>query len=619
MFPGLRKVLGLYRGYRLHLAASQALMIGAVVCTLLVQGLNARLIDQGIQARDIDVVIQTAVVMIAIAAVAGVLFALNAAYAVLFSEHTAHYARDTTFRKIQTLSFGNIDRFRTSALLVRLSSDVENVRTAVLYGVMFLLPAPISIVVAVLLGLVTAPSLAPVMVGVLVVVGVVLAVILGGIQPLYDRRQQRLDAVNNVLQEQLAGVRVVKAFVREDYERQRFARSADGLREASLAPALRLALFMPTINFVIYGGIALLYWFGGRAVIAGTGLAVGDIVAFAGYLTAAVVPMALLAYLLPILSQGEASVARIIEVLDATAEVQDRPDAAPLDAAAMRGRVAFEHVSFGYRGADGRPAAIVLHDIDFVAEPGQTVGFLGATGSGKTSLVSLVPRFYDVVEGRVTIDGTDVREISQEQLRDIVGVALQEAVLFSGDIRGNITLGRPIDDDAMTAAAVAADAAGFVDHLPGQYDGAVARRGYNFSGGQRQRLAIARALAGSPAVVILDDSTSAVDVAAEGRIQSGVQDLMGGATRLYVAQRISAVLTADRIVLLDAGRQVAVGSHADLLRTSALYREIYESQLGPTDVPFQPDSGAPPATPPVAAPATDLPATPVGDVTEPGR
>jgi ATP-binding cassette, subfamily B, bacterial len=580
MFPGLRKVLGLYRGYRLHLAASQALMIGAVVCMLLVQGLNARLIDQGIQVRDIEVVVQTAVAMIAIAAVGGILFALNAAYAVIFSENTARFARDTVFRQIQTLSFGNIDRFHTSALLVRLSSDVENLRTAVLYGVMFLLPAPISIVVAVILGFITAPSLAPIMIGVLVILAIVLVLILGGIQPLYDRRQQQLDEVNSVLQEQLAGVRVVKAFVREDYERQRFARAAEDLRQAALTPALRLALFMPTINFVIYAGIGLLYWFGGRTIIEGTGLAVGDIVAFAGYLTAAVIPMALLTFLLPLLTQGEASVSRLLEVLDAEPEVKDRADAAAVDMSAVRGRVAFEHVSFGYQGDDGLPATLVLRDIDFVAEPGETVGFLGATGSGKTSLVSLVPRFYDVVEGRVAIDGVDVRDIPQRDLREIVGMALQEAILFSGDIRGNIKLGREFDDGAMVSAARAADAAGFVDVLPQRYDGTVARRGYNFSGGQRQRLSMARTLTPRPRVVILDDSTSALDVETESRVQANIPHFVAGATTIYVAQRISAVIDLDKIVLMQNGEIIATGNHETLIQSNPLYQEIYGSQLG---------------------------------------
>ena len=556
MFPGLRKVLGLYHGYRLHLAASQALMIGAVVCMLLIQTLNARLIDQGIQVRDIEVVVQTAVAMIAIAAVGGILFALNAAYAVLFSEHTAHFARDTVFRQIETLSFGNIDRFRTSALLVRLSSDVENLRTAVLYGVMFLLPAPISIVVAVLLGLITAPSLAPIMIGVLVILAIVLALILGGIQPLYDRRQGRLDAVNGVLQEQLAGVRVVKAFVREDYERQRFAGAAEDLRQAALTPALRIALFMPTINFVIYAGIALLYWFGGRTVIEGTGLAVGDIVAFAGYLTAAVIPMALLAFLLPMLTQGEASVSRLLEVLDAEPEVRDRPHPTAVDVSSIRGRIAFEHVSFGYQGDDGLPATLVLRDIDFVAEPGETIGFLGATGSGKTSLVNLVPRFYDVVEGRVTLDGVDVRDIPQHDLRDIVGDGAPGGDPLHRRHPRQHHPGSANRRRRDGGAAGAADAAGFVDVLPG---GTTAPSRAAATTSPAASGSASRSPVRSPAPPGSSSSTTARARSTSpqrGGSRRASADLMGDVTRLYVAQRISAVLTADRIV---APRRRATG------------------------------------------------------------
>jgi ABC-type multidrug transport system fused ATPase/permease subunit len=280
-------------------------------------------------------------------------------------------------------------------------------------------------------------------------------------------------------------------------------------------------------------------------------------------------------------------------VLDEKAEIQDRPAAKPVDVSAIKGRIVFEHASFGYRGRDGKASKPALQNINLIIEPGETVGFLGATGSGKSTLVNLIPRFYDLVEGRVTIDGIDVRDIPQRQLHQIVGVALQEAVLFSGTVRGNLLFSRPdLDDDEMLAAAQAADAHSFVSRIPEQYDATVARRGANFSGGQRQRLSIARALASRPPIVILDDSTSALDMATEARVQEAVQGLMEKSTKLYVAQRISTVLTADKIVLLEHGRQVAVGAHAELLHSSPLYREIYESQLGKLDE--HPDGVTPP-------------------------
>jgi ATP-binding cassette subfamily B protein len=289
----------------------------------------------------------------------------------------------------------------------------------------------------------------------------------------------------------------------------------------------------------------------------------------------------MLAYLIPYFEAGEASLARIFEVLDDTAEVQDAPDAKPVDLSQLHGRVVFDNVSFGYRDQEGKAQALALQNINLTVEPGETVGFLGATGSGKSSLVNLIPRFYDVVEGKVTIDGIDVRTFPQRQLRRVVGIALQDAVLYSGTVRGNILFGRKqADDDTMLAAAEAADAHSFVSKIPEQYDAPVARRGANFSGGQRQRLSISRALVGAPKVLILDDSTSALDLATEARVQDAVQAQMGKTTKFYVAQRISSVLTADKIVLLDGGRQVAVGSHTELLQSSALYREIYESQLG---------------------------------------
>jgi ATP-binding cassette subfamily B protein len=268
-------------------------------------------------------------------------------------------------------------------------------------------------------------------------------------------------------------------------------------------------------------------------------------------------------------------------VWDDVPEVQETEGVQTVDLSKVQGRVVFDNVSFGYRDKEGKPQGLALQNINLTVEPGQTVGFLGATGSGKSSLVNLIPRFYDVVEGKVTIDGIDVRQFPQRQLRRIVGMALQDAVLFSGTVRANILFGRKnADDDEMVTAASAADADSFVSKVPEQYDAPVARRGANFSGGQRQRLSIARALVGEPKILILDDSTSALDLATEARVQDAVQGLMGSTTKFYVAQRISSVLGADKIVLLDAGKQVAAGTHHELLQSSPLYREIYESQLG---------------------------------------
>ena len=264
-----------------------------------------------------------------------------------------------------------------------------------------------------------------------------------------------------------------------------------------------------------------------------------------------------------------------------TPEVQDKPDAQRIDPATVQGRIVFENVAFGYRDKDGKPMGQALQNINLTIEPGETVGFLGATGSGKSSMVNLIPRFYDVTAGRITIDGVDVRDIPQPQLHKLVAVALQESVLFTGTVRGNVLMGNPRgDDDAMLEAAQAADADSFVNNIPEGYDATVARRGANFSGGQRQRLSIARALATNPKILILDDSTSALDLATEAHVQGAVQAMISQTTKLYVAQRISTVLTADKIVLLDGGRQVGSGNHNTLVKESQLYRDICISQLG---------------------------------------
>lgn len=592
MYKNFRKMLVLYKGSKRPLLISQILLFLSVAVNQVVMALNARLINDGVEAGSIDVVISTAMWMIGLTLVLTVFSIGNAIYAVMFSEGTANFLRVQTFRQVQTFSFGNLDRFRTGDLLVRLTADVNNVKSAVLFGVMNLLQAPFTILMVLLITLLLAPRQLPLMIAVMVVVSVVLFSLLRNIQKLFVIRQKALDVVNNILQENLSGVRVVKAFVRERYESQRFAQASDKQKDAALAPAYRIAVFLPTATALIYTSVVVIYFVMGREVMLSQTLSLGEVVIFSQLLAAALVPITMLAFILPYLEAGEASLGRIIEVLSDTPEVQDKPEAQRVDPAEVRGRIVFENASFGYRDKAGQPMGQALQNINLTIEPGETVGFLGATGSGKSSLVNLIPRFYDVTEGRVTIDGVDVRDIPQKQLHKLVAVALQESVLFTGSVRGNILMANAqADDDEMQAASQAADADGFVSAIPEGYDAAVARRGANFSGGQRQRLSIARAVAAEPKILILDDSTSALDMATEARVQEAVQGMMAQATKLYVAQRISTVLTADKIVLLEGGRQVGVGKHNDLVQTSPLYRDICLSQLGM--VPELRDASAP--------------------------
>jgi ATP-binding cassette, subfamily B, multidrug efflux pump len=345
--------------------------------------------------------------------------------------------------------------------------------------------------------------------------------------------------------------------------------------DQSIAVARVAVITMPMMMFILNAGVIAVLWFGGVQVSQGV-MHVGQIVAFVNYLMRALMSLLMVSMLVLQFSRAAASADRVQHVLESEPDVQDRPQA--LKTFAPHGRVAFENVSFSYDGGGGDP---VLRDISFVAEPGQTVALLGTTGAGKSSLVHLIPRFYDVTGGRVTLDGVDVRDVEQAALRRNIGIALQEAVLFSGTIRDNIRYGRPAaSDDEVLAAARAAQAHDFIVGLPDGYDTQLGQRGVNLSGGQKQRVAIARALLMKPAVLVLDDSTSAVDVETETRIQDALVELMRDRTSFVIAQRISTVLTADKILVLDDGRIAAEGTHTELLASSPIYRDIYDSQLG---------------------------------------
>jgi ATP-binding cassette subfamily B protein len=404
-------------------------------------------------------------------------------------------------------------------------------------------------------------------------------------RPLFTQVQQKLGTLNTVLQENLAGVRVVKAFAREPFEGQRFGAANADLRDISLKVNRMFAVAMPLIFSAANIGTLIVVWGGGYQVLASR-LSIGELVAFQSYLMMAMFPMLMLGLLIVMVSQAAAGAERILEILDAESEVREKPDAQALSG--CRGWVEFDHVTFRYVGEQ----APVLDDVSFVADPGQTVALLGATGSGKSTIINLIPRFYDVTEGRVLVDGHDVRDLTLESLRCQIGIVLQETTLFGGTIRENIAYGRPgASDEEITAVARAAEAHDFIVGFADGYDTAVGERGVTLSGGQKQRIAIARALLIDPRILILDDSTSSVDFETEHRIQQALQRLRGGRTAFVIAQRISTVLNADQILVLDKGRVVARGQHEQLLQESPLYAEIYYSQLQ-DDTELQPEREA---------------------------
>jgi ABC-type multidrug transport system fused ATPase/permease subunit len=574
---------------RRWLLLSQAALLGQVIFDLAIPLAIRQIVNNGILAGNFDKVIEGSLYM-AVFAVASMLFATACAwYAARVGEEVGHRMRLRLYRKISELSWGNVDRLETSDLLVRLTTDVNQVRVSTTSSVTTLLRAPLMIVGAILVLLWVDVRLALVMLVFLPVTIAVLAFYQLKGAPLYRKVLANFDGLNQVLQENMAGVRVVQAFVRKDYESARFDKQNAELQTAATAAQSSAAFLNPALLLVINLGLAGALWVGGGLVIDGK-MEIGSVFVLLNYLVAVMIPLVLLSVLLPQMASADSSVGRVIDVLDQVPDVSDKPGAPSLAEAVggeVKGRVAFENVSFSYVGPDGKPnPSPVLSDIDIVAEPGQVIAFLGSTGSGKSTLVNLLGRFYDVTAGRVTIDGVDVRDVTRQSLLETVTPALQQPSLFSGTIRDNLNFGADEAKGALdvVTAAHAAEAAEFVEDRPDGYEGEVKRRGANFSGGQRQRLSIARALVRRPRILILDDTTSALDVATEGRVQDAIRGLMGDSTVFLVAQRISAVLTADVIVVLEEGRIVAKGGHKELLASSPEYRSIYESQLGPAPV-----------------------------------
>ncbi len=502
------------------------------------------------------------------------LFAFIQAYAAeATSQGIAFDLRNEIFAKLQRLSFSYYDRTQTGQLMIRATDDVEKVRLFIAQGLILavgaflLLGATLIILFSInwQLTLVVLPILP---------LTLVLFMFFGRIsQPLFAELQRRLSALNTILQENVVGIKVVKAFVSEKREADRFNAASHYLFMQALKVSVAFAVLFPLINFVAQFGQAGLLYFGGRDIIIG-GLSLGEYQQFTLYVAYVFIPLGQLGFIITLMAQASASASRIFEILDAESDVKDKPDAILLPT--IKGEVEFRNVTFKYLNT-GEP---VLRDVSFTVKPGQTVALLGATGSGKTTIINLLPRFYDPTEGAVLIDGHDLRDVTLDSLRSQIGIVLQETNLFSGTIRDNIAFGRPnASDEEVIAAAKAAAAHDFIMSFPQGYATPVGERGATLSGGQKQRIAIARALLLNPQLLILDDSTSSVDLGTEAQIQRALDNLMRGRTSFVIAQRISTVRNADLILVLDKGRVVGSGSHAELLESNEIYAEIYTSQL----------------------------------------
>ena len=537
--------------------------------------LIAYAIDSGIAPPSLNVILLAVGGLVAAALVRGLFQFLQGYLAERASQGVAYDLRNDLFAKIERLGFSYYDRIETGQLVTRLTSDVEQIRTFVGSGVVQLAAAAVMLVGTTVLLFSLDWRLALVSLSIVPVIFFLLLRFVRRIGPLFRGVQQTLGRLNATLQEDLVGIRVIRTFAREDYESSRFRSVNDELLEKNLATVRTFSNNFPFVFLLANLGTLAIVLFGGLQVIGGN-LSIGELVAFNTYLGFLLFPILTIGFLAAGISRAGASSQRVFEVLDAPLEVQDAPDAVPLPP--IHCRVEFDDVSFRYPGDERE----VLHDVSFCAEPGQTVAILGTTGSGKSTLVNLLPRFYDVTGGGVRLDDYDVRDVTLASLRSQIGIVLQSPLLFSGSVRDNIAYGRPdATQEEVEAAARAARANEFIRALPDGYDTVIGERGVGLSGGQRQRIAIARALLIDPRLLILDDSTSAVDAETEAVIQESLDQLMRESHRtvFVIAQRVSTVRDADLILVLDEGTIAARGTHEELLRDSELYNEILGSQI----------------------------------------
>ncbi len=566
----VKKVLPFAKKYGVYAILSPIAIIGEVWAEINIPKLMSQIVDTGIGNKDISYVLKVGGQMVLYALFALLCGALAARFAALGGLGFGSELRRGLFYKLQTYSFKNLDRFRTASLVTRLTADVNNIQNAFMMIIRVAVRAPFMLVCATWMAFKINHSLVSVFLVAIPVLGTALAIIACMAFPRFTAMLKRYDGLNASVQENLISIRVVKAFVRSDYEKKKFKEANDGLRDSSIRAEKVLAFNGPFMQITIYACIIAILWFGGNHIINGT-MQTGELISFISYVTQILMCLMMISMIFVMLVMSKASLVRIGEVLDEVPDIQDGKETEVKD-----GSITFENVSFRYNGGAEEN---VLQNINLSIRSGETIGIIGGTGSAKSTLVQLIPRLYDASEGRVLVGGKDVRDYSIHALRDAVSMVLQKNVLFSGSIRDNLRWGNENStQEEIEEACESAQADGFVKSFPDGYDTDLGQGGVNVSGGQKQRLCIARALLKHPKIIILDDSTSAVDTATDAKIRAALRKDLKGTTALIIAQRISSVEDADRILVLNDGKISDFDTHENLMKNSEIYREVYESQ-----------------------------------------
>ena len=546
-----------------------------VVLEILIPYLTASIIDKGIAVGDMEHVAKIGSLM-AVMAVLAMVFGIRAGvHSARASTGLAANLRESMFGRIQDYSFSNIDRFSTAGLVTRLTTDVTNIQNAFQMILQICTRAPVTLIVALFMAFSISAKLSTVFLVAIAFLGVMIVTLIPKAMRYFRQMFRKYDAVNGVVKENVGAIRVVKAFVREEYEDEKFSGAADDLFKNSISAERIISFSMPIMQLTVYACILVISWFGAKMIVSQTGLTTGELTSLLSYVMNILMSLMMLSMVFVMVTQSAAAAQRIEEVLEEQPDITSPENAVKT---VKDGSIDFDHVTFAYQQRSGKP---VLSDIDLHIQSGETIGIMGGTGSSKSSLVNLISRLYDVTAGEVRVGGVDVRRYDVESLRDAVSVVLQNNVLFSGTIYDNLRWGdKNATDEQCRKACHLACADEFIERFPEKYDTRIERGGTNVSGGQKQRLCIARALLKKPKVLILDDSTSAVDTATDAKIREAMRTHIPGTTKIIIAQRISSIQDADRVLVLDNGRVNAFDTPENLLKTNAIYQEVYNSQAG---------------------------------------